>query len=29
VRISSFNPEDENYDEGHRKSFAFAKRLVE
>lgn len=29
VKISSFNPEDENYDEDHHKSFAFAKRLVE
>jgi hypothetical protein len=29
VRISSFNPEHENYDEDHHKSFAFAKRLVE
>jgi len=29
VRISSFNPQDENYDEGHHKSFAFAKRLLD
>jgi cell wall-associated NlpC family hydrolase len=29
VTISSFNPEHENYDEDHAKSFAFAKRLVE
>jgi hypothetical protein len=29
VKVSSFNPEHENYDEDHRKSFAFAKRLVE
>jgi cell wall-associated NlpC family hydrolase len=29
VRINSFNPEDDNYDAAHRKSFAFAKRLLE
>jgi hypothetical protein len=29
VKISSFNPEHENYDEDHDKSFAFAKRLLE
>jgi hypothetical protein len=29
VRINSFNPNDDNYDEAHRKSFAFAKRLLE
>jgi cell wall-associated NlpC family hydrolase len=29
VTISSFNREDENYDEDHDKSFAFAKRLLE
>jgi len=29
VKVSSFNPDDENYDEAHDKSFAFAKRLVE
>jgi hypothetical protein len=29
VTISSFNPDDENYDEDHDKSLAFAKRLVE
>jgi gamma-D-glutamyl-L-lysine dipeptidyl-peptidase len=29
VTISSFNPEHDNYDEDHAKSFAFAKRLVE
>ena len=29
VTINSFNPDDENYDDAHRKSFAFAKRLLE
>jgi hypothetical protein len=29
VRINSFNPDDDNYDAAHRKSFAFAKRLLE
>jgi hypothetical protein len=29
VTISSFNPEHENYDEPHDKSFAFAKRLLD
>jgi hypothetical protein len=29
VTISSFNPQHENYDEDHDKSFAFAKRLIE
>jgi hypothetical protein len=29
VVVSSFNPKHENYDEDHRKSFAFAKRLID
>lgn len=29
VRISSFNPQDDEYDEDHQKSFAFAKRLLD
>ena len=29
VRISSFNPQDDEYDEDHHKSFAFAKRLLD
>jgi len=29
VKISSFNPDDDNFDAAHRESFAFAKRLVD
>lgn len=29
ARLSSFNPDDPDYDEGHCKSFAFAKRLLD
>lgn len=29
VKISSFNPDDENYDKAHDRSLAFAKRLIE
>jgi hypothetical protein len=29
VKVSSFNPDDDNYDDEHFKSFAFGKRLIE
>ena len=29
VRINSFNPKDDNYDDAHFKNFAFAKRLLD
>jgi gamma-D-glutamyl-L-lysine dipeptidyl-peptidase len=29
VRINSFNPKDDNYDDAHFKNFAFAKRLID